>query len=46
MMDFISNEAVAWLTDLLQRLFVRLGQDMVTDVDPVQTRAKMFWRMF
>lgn len=43
MMDLISNEVVVCLTDWLQRFFfVILGQDVVTDVHLVQTRAKMY----
>ncbi len=46
MMDLISNEVVVSLTDWLRRFFVILRQDVVTDVDLVQTRAKMYWHTF
>lgn len=49
MMDLISNEVVVCLTHWLQRsffFFVVLGQDAVTDVHLVQTRAKMYLHAF
>ena len=46
MMDLISNEVVVSLTDWLRCFFVILGQDVVTDVDLVQSEAKMYWHTF